>query len=40
VKERTTKIEFDATVPLYAFTVGNVPELVDVTPADSEGDDD
>ncbi len=40
MKERVTKLEFDATVPVYTITVGNVPEIVDVTPADSDGDDD
>jgi hypothetical protein len=40
IKERTTKLEFDATVPVYTITVGNVPEIVDVTPDDNDGDGD
>jgi hypothetical protein len=40
MKERVTKLEFDATVPVYTITVGNVPEIVDVTPADNDGDND
>ena len=40
MKERVTKLEFDATVPVYTITLGNVPEIVNVTPADSDGDND
>lgn len=40
MKERVTKLEFDATVPVYTITLGNVPEIVNVTPADNDGDDD
>src|ERR1017187_7676321 len=40
MKERTTKLEFDATVPVYTITLGNLPEIVGVKPADTDGDDD
>ena len=40
MKERRTKLEFDATVPVYTITLGNVPEIVNVTPADDDGDND
>jgi hypothetical protein len=40
MKERRTKLEFDATVPVYTITLGNVPEIVNVTPVDDDGDDD
>jgi hypothetical protein len=39
-KHRTTKLDFDATVPLYEITIAGVPQIVDVTPADDDGDGD
>ena len=40
IKERVTKMEIGS-VPVFTITLGNVPEIVDVTPDDDgDGDDD
>jgi len=38
-RERTTRLEFDATVPVYTLTVTDVPELTSVTPKGYRDDD-
>ena len=43
LQERTTRIDFDVTVPVYTITLSSVPGLTDVTPeqeGDHDGDDD
>ena len=38
LRERTTRIEWDSTVPLYMITQGNLPIITDVTPDDNDHD--
>jgi len=42
LRERTTRIEFDTSVPVYTIEEGNLPAIIGVTPvdADQDGDDD
>jgi len=39
-KSRKVNLDFDASVPVYTITLGDVPVITDVTPADDDNDDD
>ena len=40
VKDRRVVLDFDPTTPVYTITIGDVPVITGVTPADDDSDDD
>ena len=39
MKDRKVDLDFDPTVPVYTITIGDVPVITGVTPADDDNDD-